>query len=509
MKLNKTKNATRNVFFGTLMKLYEILVPFIFRTVMVQTIGVQYLGLNSLFISVLRVLNLAELGVGSAMVFSMYRPIAENDVERVNALMRLYRLYYRVIGLVICVVGLAITPFIPKLIHGKVPADMNVYILYLMNLSVTVLSYWLFAYKNSILHAYQRTDLISKVALGAFTFKYVMQFIALVYFRNYYLYVAFRIVSQILNNIVTAVISHKYYPQYSPKGELPKSEVRQINGRIRDLFTAKLGGTIIHSADTIVISAFLGLTMLAQFQNYYYILSSIMAFVTILNTSVVAGIGNSLITKDRSENYREFKAFAFLQYWIIGFCICCFLVLFQPFMRLWMGEKLMLPYPFVILMCLVFAGERLVMMMSVYKDAGGIWHEDRFRPLVSGVCNLVINVIMVQFFGIYGIVLSTVISYFLISIPWIIKNVFGLIFTDESRTAFVADLLRWAALITFTAALNWWVCRFVPLRGVPEIAVKLLISIIIPNTLFVLLFRKKEEFRILRDLAARMIRRRI
>ena len=258
-----------------------------------------------------------------------------------------------------------------------------------------------------------------------------------------------------------------------------------------------------------MISAFLGLTMLAQFQNYYYILSSIMAFVTILNTSVVAGIGNSLITKDRSENYREFKAFAFLQYWIIGFCICCFLVLFQPFMRLWMGEKLMLPYPFVILMCLVFAGERLVMMMSVYKDAGGIWHEDRFRPLVSGVCNLVINVIMVQFFGIYGIVLSTVISYFLISIPWIIKNVFGLIFTDESRTAFVADLLRWAALITFTAALNWWVCRFVPLHGIPEIAVKLLISIIIPNALFVLLFRKKEEFRILRDLAARMIRRRI
>ncbi len=509
MRLNKTKNATRNVFFGTILKLYEILVPFIFRTVMVHTIGVQYLGLNSLFISVLRVLNLAELGVGSAMVFSMYKPIAENDTVRVNALMRLYRLYYRVIGLVIAVVGLALTPFIPRLIHGKVPADMNVYILYLLNLSVTVLSYWLFAYKNSILHAYQRTDLISKVGLGAFTFKYAMQLVSLVYFKNYYLYVIFRIIAQILTNIVTAVVSHKYYPQYRPQGELPKDEVSQINARIRDLFTAKLGGTIIHSADTIVISAFLGLTMLAKFQNYYYILSSIMAFVTILNTSVVAGIGNSLITKSRSENYQEFRSFSFLQYWIIGFCVCCFSTLFQPFMKLWMGEKLMFPYPFVILICLVFAGERIVMMMSVYKDAGGIWHEDRFRPLVSGVCNLVINVIMVQFLGIYGIVLSTVISYFLISIPWIIKNVFGLIFTDESMGAFAADLVRWALLIAAAAVINYQVCNLVPLQGIGEIAAKLVISIIIPNALFILLFHKKQEFKTLRVLAGRMVRRRI
>ena len=508
MKLDKTKNATRNVFFGTIQKLYEILVPFIFRTVMVQTIGVQYLGLNSLFVSVLQVLNLAELGVGSAMVFSMYKPIAENDTERVNELMRLYRLYYRVIGLVICVVGLALTPFIPKLIHGSIPEDMNVYILYLMNLSVTVFSYWLFAFRNSILYAYQRTDLISKVRLCTYTFKYVMQLIALVHFRSYYLYVLFRIITQILNNIITAYVSHKHYPQYHPEGVLPKSEVRQINGRIRDLFTSKLGGTIVHSADTIVISAFLGLTMLAQYQNYYYILSSVMAFITILNTSVVAGIGNSLITKDRAENYQEFETFAFLQYWIIGFCICCFLALFQPFMRLWMGEELMLPYPVVILMCVYFAGERIVMMLSVYKDAGGIWHEDRFRPLISGLCNLVLNLIMVQMWGIYGIVLSTIISSFAVSIPWIINNVYRLIFPDESWTAFVADMVRWSVLIIAVSAINCWVCSLVPLRGIPEIAVRLIISVIIPNTVFILVLHNRAEFKTLRGLGKKILRRR-
>ena len=154
MKIEKTKNASRNIIFGILMKIYQILLPFAIRTIIMYTIGVEYLGLNSLFTSILQVLNLAELGVGSAMIFSMYKPIAEDDSITICALMALYRLYYRIIGGVILVAGLVLTPFIPKLISGSVPPDMNIYILYLLNLLATVLTYWLFAYKNSILQAH-------------------------------------------------------------------------------------------------------------------------------------------------------------------------------------------------------------------------------------------------------------------------------------------------------------------------------------------------------------------
>ena len=150
MKIERTKNATRNIIFGGLLKIYQIVIPFVMRTVMIYFLGIQYLGLNSLFTSILQVLNLAELGVGSAMVYSMYKPIVEDDKERICSLMRLYRTYYRVIGLIIAVAGTILTPFVPHLIKGDVPADMNVYILYLLNLGATVLSYWLFAYKNSL-----------------------------------------------------------------------------------------------------------------------------------------------------------------------------------------------------------------------------------------------------------------------------------------------------------------------------------------------------------------------
>ena len=195
------------------------------RTAMIYLMGVQYLGLNSLFVSILQVLNLAELGVGSAMVYSMYKPIAEDDDITICALMKLYRIYYRAIGLIIAIVGGALTPFIPKLISGDVPAGINIYILYLLNLFSTVLSYWLFAYKNSILQAHQRVDVISKVTLVTNTVQYALQVVVLWEFKNYYLFVLVTLVMQVVTNVATAAVADRIYPNFRPAGKLSNQEV--------------------------------------------------------------------------------------------------------------------------------------------------------------------------------------------------------------------------------------------------------------------------------------------
>ena len=206
--------------YGTALQIVKLVIPFVMRTVILYLLGVEYLGLNSLFTSVLSVLNLAELGVGSAMVYSMYKPIVEDDIEKICALMRLYKIYYRIIGIVVCALGLLLLPFIPNLISGDVPADINIYVLYLLDLSITVLSYWLFAYKSSILQAYQRTDVISKATLISETLKYGLQFIVLAIFHSYYLYVLVNLLAQIFNNILSAVFARiqnakqlGYYPE--------------------------------------------------------------------------------------------------------------------------------------------------------------------------------------------------------------------------------------------------------------------------------------------------------
>ena len=317
-KLDRKKNAARNIVYGLTLKAYQIIVPFIMRTVMIYFMGVQYLGLNSLFTSVLQVLNLAELGVGSAMIYSMYKPIAEDDNARICALMGLYRTYYRMIGIFIAVIGGILTPFIPRLISGEVPDDVNIYILYLFNLGATVLSYWLFSYKSSILYAHQRTDIVSKVVLATNTIQYAFQIFVLCILKNYYWYVVVMLMTQVITNIITAIIVDKLYPEFKPRGKLLKKEVKKINQRIRDLFTAKFGSVVIGAADTIVISAFLGLTSLAVYQNYYFIMNSICGFITVIFTAITAGIGNSLVTESAEKNYNDFRKFTF----IICFVLC-------------------------------------------------------------------------------------------------------------------------------------------------------------------------------------------
>lgn len=505
MKIERTKNAARNVVFGVILKIYALVLPFVMRTAMIYWLGIEYLGLNSLFTSVLEVLNLAELGVGSAMTFSMYKPIAEDDRRKICALMNLYHLYYQVIGGVVLVGGLTVLPFIPRLIKGSIPPDINVYILYILNLSATVLTYWLFAYRNSIFSAYQRTDVVSKVTIVTDTVKYAIQLFVLAFFHSYYLYVIAILATQVLNNVSIAYLSKKMYPQYEPEGKVSREEQKQINKRIRDLFTSKLCGTIVGSADTIVISSFIGLKMLAVYQNYYYIITALSGIVMILFNAVTAGSGNSMVTESKEKNYHDFKKLSWITYWLIGFAVCGLFCLYQTLMKVWVGANLMLEDSFVMLFCLYFAGNMTIQLLSVYKNAAGIWHEDRFRPLISGITNLAINLIMVNYIGLYGVVLSTIISIYLVSAPWLLHNVFTLIFPGKFKD-YAKDLLTYIVVIIAVTFITSRICSLIPDSGVGILIVKTLVCTVVCNGLLLLIYHRSPMFKEVLQIAHKVVK---
>lgn len=493
-KIERTKNASRNIFFGVILKVYQILVPFLMRTAMIYLMGVQYLGLNSLFSSILQVLNLAELGVGSAMVYSMYKPIAEDDETAICALMKLYRTYYRVIGITIAVVGCILTPFVPYLIKSDVPAGINIYILYLLNLGATVLSYWLFAYKNSVLQAHQRTDVVSRVTLITTTVQYGLQLAVLWVFHNYYLYVIVALASQALTNIVTAVCANKLYPQFKPKGKVDKVQVKKINQRIRDLFTSKIGSIIYDSADTIVISAFLGLTVLAVYQNYFFILNAITGFITVAFSACTAGIGNSIVVESKQKNYQDFKKFTFIIIWIAGFCSVCLLCIYQPFMEVWVGKDLMLSLSAVVCFVVYFFVRQFNALFNLYKDASGMWHEDRYRPLAAALTNLALNLILVQFIGIYGILLSTVLAILCVGMPWLLHNLFTVIFDRKHIWHYLRRLAKYCIVVIFSCVVTYFICLRINIGLIPTIMIRGVICVIVPNVIYFLAFRKTEEY---------------
>ena len=495
MKIERTKNAARNIVFDGALKLFNLAMPLIMRRIILNYLGVKYLGLSGLFTSILSFLNLAELGVGAAMIFSMYKPIAEDDTPTICALMRLYRTFYRVIGLVIAVIGLAITPFLTRLVHSDLPNGVNLYILYFMNLACTVLSYWLFAYKNCLLHAHQRTDVGSKITLVINIVLNVVRVLVLILFQNYYLYLGAQLISQIAENIIKSIVVSRMYPNYEPKGKLPKEKVKDITHRVRDLFTAKFSGVILNSADTLVISSHLGLTPLALYQNYFYIVNALRGILYVFLSACKAGIGNSLVTESQEKNFYDLRKLSLMFNWVVSMSSVMLMCMYQPFMRIWMGEEYLLDTNCMFCFVLYFYTYEINRLVNLYKDAAGIWHKDRFRPLVASLVNLGLNLATVQWLGLYGVVLSTVVSVVLIELPWLIHNLFHEVFPTRYLWTYVKDLGLYIGATAVAIVVSWYLCGLYHTGEWSTLILNACVSFAVTNLVFFLLFSRTRLFR--------------
>lgn len=496
MKIERSKNAARNIIFGVIMKIYQILIPFIMRTIIIYFLGMEYAGLNSLFTSVLQILNLAELGVGSAMVFSMYEPIAKDDVKQICELMQLYKVYYRIIGLIIGVIGIGLLPFIPYFVKKDIPPELNIYILYLLNLGTTVFTYWLYAYKNSLLNAHQREDVISKINLFLNSVQYGLQIIVLVFWKNYYAFLIIALVSQVVVNITISLIVNRMYPQYHAEGKLEDGKKRQINQRIRDLFTSKVGNVILRSADTVVISSFLGLTVLGIYQNYYYIINALMGIATIIFNSCLAGIGNSLLTESKEKNLKDLNIFTLLIVWLAGWSCVCLICLFQPFIQIWVGKENLLGIGVVVCLAVYFFITEINQLLNVFKDAAGIWHEDKWRPLVTAVVNLVLNIMTINYLGVYGVVLSTVISLLVVGMPWLLHNIFTVLFPKKELKCYLINLLKYSIVVIVVCAITFYINSFIDGISVYLILMlRFVVCLVVPNVMFLIFFYRNDNFK--------------
>lgn len=504
MKIERTKNAKAGILTGVLNRLVNLGLPFITRTVLLYVLGTEYLGLSSLFSSLLSFLALAELGVSNALVYSMYKPIAEGNEDEVCALLNLYRKLYRIIGTFILAAGLVCVPFLPKLIKGHVPADINLYVLYGLYLTNTVCSYFLFAYQGSLLHAHQRTDVDNLINSVIPTASWILQMGALLIFRSYYAYVVFLPIATIVTNFVRLYYAKKFFPQYKPRGKVTPELEASIYKKMKALLGAKISTTVLHSSDNIVISAFLGLTLVTIYGNYHYIMNAVGGFLGIVYSAILPGIGNSLVTETMEKNYQDFKKFTFLNQWLVGWCAVCLLCLYQPFMRLWAGDSLMLPFSVVILIVIYFVFYEGRKVVITYKDAAGLWWEDRFRPFVMAGTNLISNLILVQFIGVWGIVLSTILSL-LVSIPWETYTVFKYVF-KRSPKEYILSLMQFLLVLTIACAVTLGACQVVS-EGIAAILIRGCICVVVPNVIFFLAFRKREEFADAKVLLLRVLKR--
>lgn len=489
---SRARNSTRNIVAGVINRIALLLLPFITRTLLINVLGSIYLGLSSLFTSILTVLNLSELGFGSALVYSMYKPIAEKDEKKICALLALYKKVYYLIGCILCILGLCLLPFIPYLIKKTWPSDINIYVLYMIFLFNTVISYFFFSYKKALLAAYQRSDLLSSINTIVSFFLYITQILLLIIFRNYYIYIIVVPAFTILENIWVDLITKKKYPNIVCWGKVSKADLGEIKNHIKGIALQKICSASRNSFDSIVISMYLGLTSIAIYGNYFYIISSIHSFLYQIPNAIRASVGNSVTSESLEKNYNDFKTFNFLYMWISGWCFSCLICLYQPFMDVWVGEKMMFPMRTVILFCIYFYELSMSDIIALYKDGAGLWWYGRYRTIVEAVANLVLNFWLGWLFGVNGILIATIVTMGGIGIGYggyiVFKYYLGI-------KEFGRYLLKQGLYFGITIAVSlftWFVCGFIPDMGFETLIIKGLICVVVPNLLYWIVYSRFE-----------------
>ena len=486
---SRTQHAKRNIITSVINKLVIMLTNFVMRTVLIYYLGNVYLGLDSLFTSILQILALSELGISSAMVYSMYKPLAENDTAAVCALLKLYRTVYRWIAVSMTVLGLAIMPFLHIIVKKDLPDGLNLYFLFLINLGNTVLSYLLFSYRSSLFTADQRYSINNNIYSIFKIGTTVIQIAAIILFRNheyiaYYLYSLALPLTTVLKNIVLYILSNKMYPQYQCEGSVSKSEIENIKKRVAGMFLHKVSFVFRNSLDSIVISAFLGLKILGQYNSYYFIINAISGIMILVSNSITASVGNSIVTESKEKNYADFKKLQLLYMWLTTWITVGFVGCLQPFIKLWLGKKMMFGDGIMVIFCVYFFSTHFSRVCHIYRDAAGLWWQDRYRPIVETVVNLTLNILLVRFIGVSGVMLSTIFCIVFIEGTWGTRILFKHYFTGEKQSKYMLKLLWLWVLAAFAGVICYFVCRLIKLSSIPAVIVYGIIATLISNIVY-------------------------
>lgn len=490
---SRTKNTTRNIYASYMLMIIQILFQFVSRTAVIYSLGEQYLGLSSLYSSVLSVLNIAELGFSTSIIYFMYKPLAENDVDRVCALLSYFRKVYRIIGTIIFISGILVTPFLTWIIKGDVPDDINIYALYILYLANTSVSYFLFTYKTALLTALQRLDLTKIVNSLVIVIQYVLQLVALLVFHNYYLFVVTMIVGTALVNFFAAYISYKKYPQYQCRGDLDQASKKDIASKVKGLMICNISGVTYTSLDNIIISAFIGLKSVALYGNYMVIYNSVSSLVVIIRQAMQASVGNSIASETKKKNLEDMRLWQFM-FSIIGtWCATCLLCIYQPFMVVWMGSERLLPMIVVVLLSVWFMISIVQHAYYLYLTGNGLWNEMKWSYIFSTCFNLTMNIVLGKIFGVSGIILASVLSNFISGSIWQCVILFKKYY-NISPKQYLIDQVVYFVKAGIISSLTYLACSFVPSGGIVGLILKAFICILVVSSLIIIVYCRNEYF---------------
>lgn len=497
---SRTAKTLLNTVSGILNRFCNTILSFILRTVFIYTLGIQYTGVSSVFTDILTMLSLSELGISTAIATALYKPLHDKDNSKIRKLMKFYKNAYRYIALFIFIVGLLLLPFLKYLITDIPDIKENIHLIFIFYIIKTAVSY-LLIYKSTILNADQKQYVVKGLESFCTVIRYIVEIIFLIIFKNFMIYLVIEVLATVIQNIVVNNKASKEYPEIFKKTDekLSKTEIKSLLKDIKGLSMYRISGSIGNSIDNILVSGFLGATVVGILSNYTMIRKQIETIVLQFFNAITPSIGNLVAEKDNQKQLVVFDRIVYISFIIVNFCSIALFVLFSPFISLWLGDNYLLSKGIAFIIAFDFFLYILLQAIASFRTANGLFVKGQYRPLITAIVNIILSVILIQKFGVFGTILATVMARLVTQWydPYILfKDVFHKSFSKFYLKYWIYILIYFIGCFT-----TFYLCSLINTTSLfLNLIIDAIVCIIIPNLIVVIFTFKTNEFKYLINL---------
>ena len=498
---SRTEYSVINILTGLGGYFLNTVLGFVCRMVFVQCLSADYLGVNGLFTNIITMLSLTELGIGSAIGYALYKPLAQNDEEKIASLMQLYGKAYRIIGIFISVIGLALMPFINVIIREQPNISESIYLLYILNLFNTVSTYF-WGYRTTLLTAAQKNYIVAAISYVISIVQSILQMVFLLLFRNYLGYLLIQTVGNFLYKILVSYFAEKHYPCIKKKNikPLPKDEQRVIFANVRDLMIYKLASLLVNSTDNILITFFSGLATTGIASNYTLLVNTLNSLLGQVFNGLTASVGNHNASEPKEKQFQMFSFLNMMNFWIFGWASLGIIFCSSDLVQLCFGEEYVLSIEIPLIMAVNFYTVGMMNAVWTYKHTLGLFHYGRFMQIFTGILNIVFSVVLGTYWGVFGILAATVLARACTSLWYdpIAVYIHGF---GRSPWSYLAKYMKYLLVLLAAAVL----CQLsFALAGGPLLVktlLKIVLCSVVTNATFIALFFRTPEFQMLKHFA--------
>ncbi len=493
---SRISNSIKNISFGILSQVVQMLFGFVTRTIFIKYLSVEYLGVNGLFTNILSLLSLTEMGISSVLLYSLYNSLAEKDERKIAALINFFKVIYYKIAFIIGLIGLILLFFLHHIVQNpSAPLEQDLYIIYLLFLFNTVSSYF-FYYKISLFNADQNGYIISICNAIVFVLQNCVQIIALVIFKNFILYLIIQAFFQLLGNLIVSLLINKYYP-FLKKYKEEKIDInvkKNIFSNVKSTALVKIGGLLVNSTDNIILNYFSGLAMVGLLSNYNLVIGLASSLIVQVFSSLTGSIANVNVTEDVEKRSAIFNSINFANFYLYGFFSIGILVLINDFITIWIGTKYVLSFPVVVALTFNFYMYGMQNAVWTYKSTFGFFKQGQYLVILTAIINLILSFILGKELGLLGILIATALAR-LITNAWYDPYIVIKLGLHKSPMEYLKKYLLYLVILTTSFLIISFISNYLTFNQHVNFGYKLILCLIVPNLFIYLCFKSSQEFR--------------